>query len=222
MDPLDQFEFYKHNRISYFCYLYSFIDGVLLEDYFEKRTVPQAFITTAEILPDIIEGLIYLYNAGINHHDLYPSNIMIQRSFFGRIVGVKIIDFDSISLVEKRHDWQPINTNDEEYRSLNPIQKYESCNGLKKALIEFLNLFVPLKKGENPYAYGYVLTKQAVLGYLDRFKGSPRHISLRVGDIKAVIPAIYYLLKVHYTIQSDPFPCSSPMRALEGLPPRTL
>ncbi|KAI8049912.1 hypothetical protein BDF22DRAFT_735446 [Syncephalis plumigaleata] len=96
MDPLHQFGFdKKDNGNKYFCHLYSYINGEPLEEYFRRHTISQAFIITSKILPDIIRGLIYLYNAGIIHYDLHPRNIMLQQDPTGRIVGVKIIGLDA-------------------------------------------------------------------------------------------------------------------------------
>ncbi|KAI8049236.1 hypothetical protein BDF22DRAFT_657878 [Syncephalis plumigaleata] len=69
MDPLHQFNFSESNGNS-------FINGVLLDDYFRKHTIAQAYITATKILPDIIRGLIYLYNAGIIHYDLHQRIII--------------------------------------------------------------------------------------------------------------------------------------------------
>ncbi|KAI8052906.1 hypothetical protein BDF22DRAFT_655609 [Syncephalis plumigaleata] len=95
MDPLYRFSFSEKQRIRYFCHLYSYIDGETLEDYFKKQTVSQAYITAAKILPDIVRGLIYLYNAGIIHDDMFPKNVMLQLDSDRRIIGVKIIDLDA-------------------------------------------------------------------------------------------------------------------------------
>ncbi|KAI8051227.1 hypothetical protein BDF22DRAFT_744838 [Syncephalis plumigaleata] len=75
INPLHQFGFFDSNNGNrYYCHLYSYIDGVLLEDYFKERTISQAFTTASEILPEVIKGAIYLYNAGIIHGDLFPKS----------------------------------------------------------------------------------------------------------------------------------------------------
>ncbi|KAI8058339.1 hypothetical protein BDF22DRAFT_772864 [Syncephalis plumigaleata] len=220
MDPLHQFDFSESNGNKYFCHLYGYINGKTLEDHIRKHTVSQAYIIASEILPEVIKGLIYLYNAGIIHGDLFPKNIMIQKNFLGRITGVKIIDFDSASIFDKEQGWRPIDPINEAYLSSNPPQQYASCKQLKNEITEFLNIFVTLNERENPYDPNYVVTEQVVLDYLKEFQENENYAKLELGNVKAAIPAIRYLLKVYYTLMRDPFTCSSPIRALKGLPPR--
>ncbi|KAI8049049.1 hypothetical protein BDF22DRAFT_242403 [Syncephalis plumigaleata] len=59
IDPLHRFSFDEDNGNKYFCHLYSYIDGVLLEDYFKKHTISEAFNTAAIILPEVIKGKHY-------------------------------------------------------------------------------------------------------------------------------------------------------------------
>ncbi|KAI8057103.1 hypothetical protein BDF22DRAFT_225307 [Syncephalis plumigaleata] len=225
MDPLHQFGFdKKDNDIEYFCHLYSYINGVLLSEYFKEHTVSQAFIITSEILSDIIKGLIYLYNAGIIHYDLHPRNIMLQQDPTGRIVGVKIIDLDATEVFRKQFFWKPINPNNEEYLSPNPRQNYESCHGLKDAIKDFLEPFVLyfIHQTHNPYTSNYGITGEVAFKYLETFNQRPRYAKLELGDAKAAMSAVFRLTRAYYTIEYDRFTCSSPMRALGGLPPRTL
>ncbi|KAI8048977.1 hypothetical protein BDF22DRAFT_239454 [Syncephalis plumigaleata] len=220
MDPLHRFDFYEEKRIRYFCHLYSFIDGVLLEDYFAEKTAAQAFSIFAEILPEVIKASIYLYNAGIIHGDLLPKNIMVQKDQVGKIASVKIIDLDVASVFKKELFWKPINLYGEEYLLPSPRQKYKSCNGIKKTVIFLLGRFVSLRRGENPFTPNYTLAEQAALSYVERFKQSPRYANLELGDVKAATPSLIYLLKAYHTMQYDNFSCTSSMRASRGLPPR--
>ncbi|KAI8049102.1 hypothetical protein BDF22DRAFT_658051 [Syncephalis plumigaleata] len=71
MDPLHQFGFYEENGVSY-------IDGVLLSKYFKEHSISEAYTLTASILPEVIKGLIYLYNAGIIHGDMFPKRIFVN------------------------------------------------------------------------------------------------------------------------------------------------
>ncbi|KAI8049616.1 hypothetical protein BDF22DRAFT_778323 [Syncephalis plumigaleata] len=161
MDPLHRFDFYEENRIRYFCHLYGFIHGETLEDYFKKQTVTQTFITAAGILPKIIKGLIYLYNAG-----LFIMICFRKLDSNRRIIGVKIIDLDSASILKKEQDWQPINLFDDRNLSPNPPQKYESCNELKKTITFLMGMFVPLGK-EDP-SHKRKLTEQDALKHLKK------------------------------------------------------
>ncbi|KAI8050782.1 hypothetical protein BDF22DRAFT_106242 [Syncephalis plumigaleata] len=240
MDPLYQFDFYEENGSRYFCHLYSFINGVLLENYLEERTFSQAYILASEILIEVIKGSIYLYNAGILQDDLLPKNIMLVQDSNRKIIGVKIIDLDATSVIKKEKDWKLINLSDEEYLSPNPRQYDKSCDELKRTIAKFLLVFVSLKQGENPFDPNYRLTVNEMQDYLQNFK-DPQYlleqtifslfflrkarearasIGSELGNAEAAIPAMRYLLKVYYTLISDPFTCSSPIRALKGLPPR--
>ncbi|KAI8058485.1 hypothetical protein BDF22DRAFT_42681 [Syncephalis plumigaleata] len=215
MDPLHQFEFYEENRIRYVCHLYRFIDGETLDEYFKRHTISQAYIATSQILPEIIKGAIYLYNAGIIHYDLLPKNIMLEKNPAGKPI-VKIIDFDSTDVFEKGQDWRPISPTNEAYL---PSQS-ASCNELNGVITEFLDPFVTLKQGENPYATNYVVTGQAALGYLNEFRENEDYAALQSGDINVAIPAMHYFLKVHYAPKLSPSVCTAPIRILRVEPPR--
>ncbi|KAI8048680.1 hypothetical protein BDF22DRAFT_658215 [Syncephalis plumigaleata] len=170
MDPLHQFEFYEENRTRYFCYLYSYIDGTVLPEYFKKHTISHAFITAAKILPEVIKGAIYLYNAGIIHEDLYPKT------------GVKIIDLDATEVFRKEQDWQPINPNTNEYLSPNPRQYHKSCDEFKETIVKFLNVFLLLEKEGNPFDPKYVLAEQATQNCLGKFKQGLRYAEVELDN----------------------------------------
>ncbi|KAI8050630.1 hypothetical protein BDF22DRAFT_735230 [Syncephalis plumigaleata] len=172
MDPLHQFGFSDSNNQEHFCHLYSYINGVLLDDYFKERTISQIFLITARVLPNIIRGMIYLYNAGIIHNDMSPKNIMLEQDSIGRMIGLKIIDFDLVEVFEKEQGWQPIHPRNREEFSYNPIQRYKSCNGLHFMIVEFLDIFVNPHKTEDPFAHNYVLTGRAAQNYCTRLKRS--------------------------------------------------
>ncbi|KAI8058484.1 hypothetical protein BDF22DRAFT_652551 [Syncephalis plumigaleata] len=189
-------------------------------EYFKRHTISQAYIATSQILPEIIKGAIYLYNAGIIHRDLYQKNIMLEKNPAGGKPIVKIIDFDSTDVFEKGQDWRPIDPINEAYLSSNPPQQSVSCNELKNAITGCLKIFVALKQGENPYATNYVVTGQAVLGYLNEFRENEDYAALQSGDINVAIPAMHYFLKVYYTAMFGPSACTSPLRILREQPPR--
>ncbi|KAI8048838.1 hypothetical protein BDF22DRAFT_746561 [Syncephalis plumigaleata] len=221
MDPLHQFGFEEANGNKYFCHIYSYINGETLEDYFTKVTISQAFLIGVKVLPEVIKGAIYLYNAGIIHGDLFPRNVMLEKDTTGKIAGVRIIDFDLATIIKGKQGWQPINPKDQRHLSPKPPQQYLSCNKLlKDAIAGFLNVFVYLEDGENPFDPSFVLNYESAQDYLERLREEERYAKVQLGDVNAASPAILYLLKVYYTTQSDPFICSSPIFALRGLPPR--
>ncbi|KAI8056275.1 hypothetical protein BDF22DRAFT_333496 [Syncephalis plumigaleata] len=181
MDPLHQFDFYENNGSRYFCHLYSFINGVLLENYLEERTFSQAYILASEILIEIIRGSIYLYNAGILQDDLLPKNIMLVQDSNRKIVGVKIIDLDATDVFKKEKDWKLINPSDEEYLSPNPRQYHKSCDELKRTIAKFLLVFVSLKQGENPFDPTYRLTTMFSLFFLRSAREARASIGSELG-----------------------------------------
>ncbi|KAI8053336.1 hypothetical protein BDF22DRAFT_743259 [Syncephalis plumigaleata] len=137
MDPLHRFAFTENGpadinladpKQMYVCHLYSFIGGVILKDYIKASTNAQAYIAAAKILPDIIKGLMYLYNAGILYKDKLIHNVMLQLDSGRNVVGAKIIDLDVTEVFKKEDGWQPINLNDQEHLSLNPRQRYNSSD----------------------------------------------------------------------------------------------
>ncbi|KAI8056189.1 hypothetical protein BDF22DRAFT_329119 [Syncephalis plumigaleata] len=112
-----------------------------LLDYFEKNTPAQAYIVAAKILPDIIKGLLYLYNARIVHMDIAPRNIILHQDSNGKYIP-KIIDYDLVVVFdEKTNDWARINPNNMEYLLPDPPQKYFACHHFTFAIAKFLNAF---------------------------------------------------------------------------------
>ncbi|KAI8049258.1 hypothetical protein BDF22DRAFT_778729 [Syncephalis plumigaleata] len=219
MDPLGKFEFDGPNNPRYYCYIYGFIDGTPLEDYFKKHTISEAFIITAKILPDIIKGLIYLYNAGVIHGDMLPKNIMVQQGPNGEPIA-KIIDFDGTDVFRKEQGWQPLSPNNREHLLPNPIQRYESCDELRDVIANFIAMFVYPNRAKDPFDPKYALAENTVSFNLKKFKQKGRYVESGFGDAKAAIPAMLRLTRAIYTLWHDSFPCSSPMRVLEGQPPR--
>ncbi|KAI8055107.1 hypothetical protein BDF22DRAFT_732425 [Syncephalis plumigaleata] len=229
MDPLHRFDFYEEKHIRYFCHLYSFIHGETLKEYLKKQTVTQSFITVAEVLPKIIKGAIYLYNAGIIHNDMFPKNIMLQLDSNRRIVGVKIIDLDATIIYRKEQNWQPINLLDDRNLLPNPPQKYESCHRLKCSIPFFLGTFVHLKK-EELLNHKHKLTEPYALKLLKKYNqlraipGGSEQTQAQTkpeqSDVKAAVPAMLFLTQAHRTMYQDNFHCSSLILALKGLPSR--
>ncbi|KAI8049237.1 hypothetical protein BDF22DRAFT_778709 [Syncephalis plumigaleata] len=241
MNPLHHLYFDDVYGMTQLCHLYSYINGVLLDDYFKGKTFSQAFIIASEILPQVIKGSIYLYNAGIFHEDVFPKNIMIQEDPIHKLISAKIIDLDSTAIIKGKQDWQPINPSDEECLSSNPTQKYASCDKLKKMIQDFLQVFVSLEEGENPFNSNYRITVKEMQDYLGVFKQreflskkfghnqflltsiteARNSIGSELGAVNTAISAMLRLKRALYTLNNDRFTCSSPMRALKGLPPRT-
>ncbi|KAI8057687.1 hypothetical protein BDF22DRAFT_739095 [Syncephalis plumigaleata] len=182
MNPLHQFAFTKDGPVDinladpkqmYVCHLYSFVKGMSLLDYFEKSTPAQAYIVTARILPDIIKGLLYLYNARIVHNDIAPR----KQDSNGKYIP-KIIDYDLVIVFdEKTNDWARINPNNKEYLLPDPPQKYSACSELSESVaIEKLNVFNEC-----------LITA----GLKKRVPGLP----LKLPDVEPALPSMRYLLK---------------------------
>ncbi|KAI8053077.1 hypothetical protein BDF22DRAFT_733933 [Syncephalis plumigaleata] len=197
----------------------------------EASTNAQAYIAVARIFPDIIKGLMYLHNAGILYHDTLIPNVMMQLDSNRNVVGAKIIDLDRISIFKKEQGWQPINLNDQEYLSLNPRQRYDSCMEPKTAMVMFLGLFVVLSSW-SPFENDNVLDDSAAVKHLNQFIKILDYYDLRKkpagdlmslpSDVRPALPEMLRLVRMMYTLVKDPFACTSPIRALKGLPPRTL
>ncbi|KAI8058340.1 hypothetical protein BDF22DRAFT_730999, partial [Syncephalis plumigaleata] len=186
------------------CLRNRFIEGETLKDYFKRHTISEAYIATSQILPEVIKGLIYLYNAGIIHYDMHQRNIMLGKNPAGGKPIVKIIDLDVAKIFRKEQGWRPIDPINEAYLSSNPPQQYASCKQLKNEITEFLNIFVTLNERENPYDPNYVVTEQVVLDYLKEFQEDEDYVELELGNVKAAIPTIHYLLKVDYVTRFSP------------------
>ncbi|KAI8049275.1 hypothetical protein BDF22DRAFT_700334 [Syncephalis plumigaleata] len=153
---------------------------------------------------------------------------VLQLDSNKNVIGAKIIDLDRISVFKKEQGWQRINLNDQEYLSPNPSQRYNSCNDFKLTLTNFLLNFVFVSK-VNPFTYGDVLPESDAIEYLNHFNTKLAEYGLKQNvprltsesfDAKAAIPAMLRLTRAIYTLWHDSFPCSSPMRVLEGQPPR--
>ncbi|KAI8050877.1 hypothetical protein BDF22DRAFT_745068 [Syncephalis plumigaleata] len=204
MNPLHQFAFTKDGPVD-----------INLAD--PKQT----------ILPDIIKGLLYLYNARIVHMDIAPRNIILHQDSNGKYIP-NIIDYDSVIVFdEKTDDWARINPNNKEYLLLDPPQKYLACHYFTFAITEFLNAFFFIN--HDTFKKGSELSESAAVEKLKEFnerlitaglKKRVPGLPLKLPDVKPVLPSMRYLFKAMYTLELDPFTCSAPMRALRGLEPR--
>ncbi|KAI8052952.1 hypothetical protein BDF22DRAFT_733842 [Syncephalis plumigaleata] len=221
MDPLHQFGFNEAGQI--------FIEGMNLKDYLKNNNNVNIYKRATKILPDIIKGLMYLYNAGIIYHDGLIHNIMIQLTPTGEIAGVKIIDLDRTIVFKKEDGWQPINLNGKEHLSPNPSQRYNSCNDFKLTLTKFLYMFVDVHT-ENPFRMSYMNDYTLALVCLNQLRVMLSYYDIRrlTADdsappsyaVRAVMAEMLPLVKAIYTLVKDPFACSSPILVLRGLPPR--
>ncbi|KAI8056276.1 hypothetical protein BDF22DRAFT_653926 [Syncephalis plumigaleata] len=80
------------------CYVYRYIKGVLLSDFISKKNYAQQLIILNQIMPQLLKGFIYLYNAGIKHADLHTDNAMILTQGAGQLSAV-LIDFDVVGIL---------------------------------------------------------------------------------------------------------------------------
>ncbi|KAI8052993.1 hypothetical protein BDF22DRAFT_496694 [Syncephalis plumigaleata] len=238
MDPLHRFAFTENGpadinladpKQMYVCHLYSFIEGMNLKEYLKNNNNVNVYKSAAKIVPDIIKGLMYLYNAGIIYHDTLIPNVMLQLDSDRNVLGAKIIDLDITEVFKKEQGWQPINLNGKEHLSPNPRQRYNSCNDFKLTLTKFLYMFVDVHT-ENPFRMSYMDDYSFALVCLNQLRIMLSYYNIRgltadgsapsPYDVRAAMAEMLPLVKAIYTLKHDPFACSSPIRALRGLPPR--
>ncbi|KAI8056737.1 hypothetical protein BDF22DRAFT_667725 [Syncephalis plumigaleata] len=80
------------------CFVYRFVNGIKLRDYALMKNYADRLIAYNQIMPQILKGSIYLYNAGIIHKDLSSANIMVYGQTPEQL-SASIIDFDMIGLL---------------------------------------------------------------------------------------------------------------------------
>ncbi|KAI8056738.1 hypothetical protein BDF22DRAFT_209305 [Syncephalis plumigaleata] len=80
------------------CFVYRYINGVKLEEYNEDKDYADQLISMNRVMPQILKGSIYLYNAGIIHEDLSSANVMVYGQTPEQLTA-SIIDFDMIGLL---------------------------------------------------------------------------------------------------------------------------
>lgn len=80
------YDLFEENGTTY--YVMDFIDGESLAERLKRTGVPMAEKEVERILPQILDALMTVHDAGIWHLDLKPANIMIDKSG-----NVKLIDF---------------------------------------------------------------------------------------------------------------------------------
>ncbi|KAI9592382.1 hypothetical protein BDF19DRAFT_416288 [Syncephalis fuscata] len=77
------------------CFVYKFIDGITLEQFFINNP---SFAARApvlnEIFAHIFKGVTVLHKAGLLHKDLNAKNIMVPRDFSKSLIKAIIIDYD--------------------------------------------------------------------------------------------------------------------------------
>ncbi|KAI8058451.1 hypothetical protein BDF22DRAFT_652523 [Syncephalis plumigaleata] len=96
MNPLHRFGFTRNGPVDIDLADFDqlFIDGVSLVDYLKEYTPIQAFILIAKILPQVTQGLLYIYNAGILHKDVAPRSI----------IGTLLVDGNENVMTLAQHD----------------------------------------------------------------------------------------------------------------------
>ena len=79
-------DLFEENGTAY--YVMDYVDGENLSDRLKRTSKPMTEGEVCEILPQILDALKTVHNAGIWHLDLKPTNIMVDKSG-----NVKLIDF---------------------------------------------------------------------------------------------------------------------------------
>ena len=80
------YDLFEENGTAY--YVMDYVDGENLSERLKRTSQPMSEEEVNEILPQILDALKTVHDAGIWHLDLKPANIMIDK--FGQ---VKLIDF---------------------------------------------------------------------------------------------------------------------------------
>ncbi|KAI8054556.1 hypothetical protein BDF22DRAFT_417106 [Syncephalis plumigaleata] len=91
------------------CYVYRYIDGVLLWKYISKENYAEQLITMDETTPQMLQAFIYLYNAGIKHRDIHAGNVLVKKERFGKVKSV-LFDFDRVEWFPKSRKLLDVNT----------------------------------------------------------------------------------------------------------------
>ena len=80
------YDFFEENGTAY--YVMDYVEGYNLKDKLNELGHPMSEKTVCNLLAQLLEALDSAHNAGVWHLDLKPSNIMIDKQGF-----VKLIDF---------------------------------------------------------------------------------------------------------------------------------
>ncbi|KAI8054218.1 hypothetical protein BDF22DRAFT_775003 [Syncephalis plumigaleata] len=90
------------------CFVYRFIGGDELLDYMFNKDYAEELISINLIMPQMLKGFIYLYNAGIAQRDLNKGNIMVQGQLPGPLHAF-VIDFDIVEALPRNRRLIDIN-----------------------------------------------------------------------------------------------------------------
>ncbi|KAI8057979.1 hypothetical protein BDF22DRAFT_663167 [Syncephalis plumigaleata] len=85
-------------RPSGYCFVYRYINGVTLREYMAEEDYATRLIIINQIMPQLLQAFIYLYNAGVNHRDVHTMSIMIEKQD-SKGLKVVLIDFDVVGIL---------------------------------------------------------------------------------------------------------------------------
>ncbi|KAI9592413.1 hypothetical protein BDF19DRAFT_498595 [Syncephalis fuscata] len=97
------------------CFIYNYVKGRTLKDFIEmrrsiydtsgKRSTFDEIALLAQIIPQVLKGIIYLHRAGVVHMDLSIMNIMVYQNQNTHEITATIVDYDSalpLGLIESK------------------------------------------------------------------------------------------------------------------------
>ncbi|KAI8057235.1 hypothetical protein BDF22DRAFT_760425 [Syncephalis plumigaleata] len=83
------------------CFVYNFVPGTMLVDYFDSKPAMARVALFARVLPQILLGASYLHSLGVVHGDLNRRNVLIYESPRTGQLTATIIDYDLSSLLNE-------------------------------------------------------------------------------------------------------------------------
>ncbi|KAI8053752.1 hypothetical protein BDF22DRAFT_681099, partial [Syncephalis plumigaleata] len=132
------------SQLSGNCFIYRYIEGHELWKHLLGKNYAEQLDIINQVMPQLLQAFIYLYNAGIIHQDLSLANIMVKQEDSGQLSAV-VFDFDKIGILpsgRKKLDIaiMPISP----IRGLNPYM----CNNFNLLPSNFIRRAIPNALGQ--------------------------------------------------------------------------
>ncbi|KAI8049850.1 hypothetical protein BDF22DRAFT_156966 [Syncephalis plumigaleata] len=144
--PLKRFETVPPNQPQGNCVIYRYVDGNLLKTYLDKANYAERIVIINEVVPQLLQAAIYLYNAGIAHGDFHAQNIIIQKKPDGKL-RVVLIDFDIAPILPKERKLLDANTlKENNYGQLNSY----GCGYFYIQVSDFISTYMRLMSVKQP------------------------------------------------------------------------
>ncbi|KAI8051974.1 hypothetical protein BDF22DRAFT_776806 [Syncephalis plumigaleata] len=129
------------------CFIYRNISGLYLEQFVQHKNYLDKLVILNQIIPQLLKGFIYLFNAGVTNIKLDLGKVRVQRQATGQL-KVTISEFDVWR--RPRPPIKQLYINTPPVTSSPQSPSPYACRGYYQALDDYISDKVDLEIAENP------------------------------------------------------------------------